>query len=157
MAEENYEEIQPKTFKFGGVGDYIKGTLTGVSKTTSPDIYKKYSHIYSVLADEGTFLGSTKNEKTGKSVINTEPTLITRGEQYTVFISDDKGVVIGKMKDIPVGGKFKIQFTELKPTDKGNDAKIIKVFAGKNADGSPLMNQEWLDAMKGGDEEYEAM
>ena len=154
---ENYEEIQPKTFKFGQVGDFIKGTLTDVSKTTSPDAYKKYSHIYSVLAEEGTFLGSSKNEKTGKYVLDKESTVINRGEQYTVFISDDKGVVLGKMKDISIGQKFKIQFTELKPTDKGNDAKIVKVFAGKNADGTPLMDQEYLDSKKTPEGDYEQM
>lgn len=149
MSEE-YKEIQPKTFKFGAVGDYIAGTLTAVSKTTSPDKWGKYSHIYSVLAEDGTFFGSTKNEKTGKFVLDTEPTVINKDEQYTVFINDDKGVVIGKMKDIKLGQKFKIQFTEIKPTDKGNDAKIVKVFAGP-------VNQEYLDSTKNPSDGYEKM
>ena len=66
--EENYEEIKSKNFKFGGIGDFIKGTLTDVNKTTSKDAYGKLSHIYSVKAEEGSFIGSTKNEKTGKHV-----------------------------------------------------------------------------------------
>lgn len=145
---DSYEEVQPKTFKFGGVGDFIQGTLTAVEKTTAPDAYGKLSHIYSVLAEQGSFIGSTKNEKTGKYVPDTEPTVITKGEQYTVFISNDKGVVLGKMKDVAIGQKFKMLFAELKPTTKGNDAKLIKVFAGKTAKGEPLMDQEWLDAQK---------
>lgn len=160
MSTENYEEVKPKNFKFGAVGDFIKGTLLSVSKTTSPDAYGKTSHIYSIKAEEGTYLGSTKNEKTGKYVQDKENTTVQKGEQYTLFISDDKGVVIGKMKDILLGQKFKIQFTELKPTSKGNDAKIIKVFIGKNADGSPLMDQEWLDSKKSSqdsDAAFEAM
>lgn len=148
--KDEYKEIQPKTFKFGAVGDYIAGTLTDVSKTSSPDKYGKTSHIYSVLADEGSFLGSTKNEKTGKYTLNAESTVIDKGEQYSIFISDDKGVVIGKMKDIKLGQKFKIQFTEIKPTTKGNDAKIIKVFSGP-------MNEEYVKSQITPSEGYEQM
>lgn len=148
--KDEYKEIQPKTFKFGAVGDYIAGTLTDVSKTSSPDAYGKKSHIYSVLADEGTFFGSTKNPKTGKFILNDDPTLIEKGEQYSIFISDDKGVVIGKMKDIKLGQKFKIQFTEIKPTTKGNDAKIIKVFSGP-------MNEEYVKSQITPSEGYEQM
>ncbi len=145
---DNYEEIKPKTFKFGGVGDFLKGTLTDVNKTTSPDSYGKLSHIYSVKAEEGSFYGSTKNEKTGKFVMDEKPTEVKKGEDYTFFMSDDKGVVIGKMKDIKIGQKFMIKFTELKPTNKGNDLKVINVFAGKDAQGLPLMDQEYLDSKK---------
>jgi len=142
---ETYDEVKSKTFKFGGVGDFIKGTLTDVTKTTTKDSYGKLSYIYSILAEEGTFFGSTKNEKTGKYVIDAEATIVKDGEDYNFFISEGKGVVIGAMKDVAIGQKFMIKFTDLKPTDKGNDAKIIKVFAGKTADGKPLMNKEWGD------------
>lgn len=140
MSDE-YKEIKAKNFKFGAVGDYMKGTLKGVSKTTTPDKWGKLSHIYSVLAEEGTFLGSTKNEKTGKSVQDTENTIVNAGEDYTIFVSDDKGVVIGAMKEIKTGQKFMIKFTETKPTTKGNDAKIIKVSAGP-------MNDEYIASLK---------
>ena len=141
---ESYDEVKSKTFKFGGVGDFIKGTLTGVTKTTTKDAYGKLSQIYSVLGEEGTYLDSQKNEKTGKYVVDSEPTIVEKGKDYNFFISEVKGVVIGAMKDVVIGQKFMIKFTDLKPTDKGNDAKIIKVFAGKTADGKPLMNKEWL-------------
>ncbi len=144
MENENYVEAKPKTFKFGAVGDFIKGTLLKVDKTSSPDAYGKYSHIYTVKAKEGTFLGSSKSEKTGKSVQDKEPTVIKQGEEYTLFISDDKGVVIGKMKDVKIGQKFMIKFDELKPTTKGNDAKIIKVFPAKDNHGNPFMDEEWV-------------
>jgi len=147
---ENYEEVKSKNFKFGAPGDYLIGTFLEVTKTTSPDSYGKLSHIYRVKAKEGKFYGSTKNEKTKKWVMDTEQTVVGEGEDYTFFISDDKGVVIGKMKDIVHGQKFKILFEETKPTTKGNDAKIIKVFAGKNADGTPLMDQVYLDSKKEG-------
>lgn len=143
--EEQYIESKPKTFKFGAPGDYIKGTLTAVSKTNSPDAYGKLSHIYSVKAKEGAFYGSTKNEKTKKYVTDTDQTIIKDGEDYTVFISEDKGVVIGKMKDIRIGQKFMIKFEEVKPTTKGNDAKIIKVFpAVLDNHGTPAMDEEFM-------------
>lgn len=139
--KDEFSEIKSKTFKFGVPGDYLIGTLTGVDKTTSPDSYGKLSHIYSVKAHEGKFYGSTKNEKTKKWVLDEEQTVINPGEDYSFFISNDKGAVIGKMKELAIGQRFKIVFEESKPTTKGNDAKIIKVFAGK-------MDQEWLDSKK---------
>lgn len=144
----NYEEIKAKTFKFGAVGDFIKGTLTKVSKTTSPDSYGKLSHIYSVKAEEGSFFGSTKNPATGKFEMDKEQTKISEGEDFTVFISEDKGVVISSMKDIKLGQKFMIKFAELKPTTKGQDAKVLKVFSGKDAHGNPEMDTEWVEANK---------
>lgn len=147
---ESYEEIKAKTFKFSSVGDFLKGTLTDVNKTTSPDAYGKLSHIYSVKAEEGSFYNTTKNEKTGKHIIDENPTIVNKGEDFTFFISNDRGVVLSSMKDIKIGQKFMIKFTELKPTTKGNDAKIIKVFAGKDAQGLPLMDQEYLDSKKEG-------
>ena len=153
--EDNYEEIKAKNFKFGAVGDFLVGTLVDVSKTTSPDKYNKLSHIYKVKTKEGSFYDSTKNEKTGKFKIDEQPTIVEAGEDYVFFVSNDKGTVISKMKDVIIGQKFKIQFTETKPTTKGNDAKIIKIFAGKNPDGSPLMDQEYLDSQKSGLDEFD--
>jgi len=144
MSETSYEEIKAKNFKFGGVGDFLKGTLTGVTKTTAKDSYGKLSYIYSVKSEEGSFLGSTKSEKTGKYVIDKDTTTVNPGEDYNIFVSEDKGVVIGAMKDIKIGQKFMIKFVESKPTSKGNDVKIIKVFAGKDAQGLPVMNEEWI-------------
>lgn len=146
--EENYEEIKAKNFKFAAIGDYLKGTLLDVTKTTSPDKYGKLSYIYKVKVAEGTFYDSTKNEKTGKFEINKEPTVLNAGEEYVFFVATDKGVLIGAMKDVKIGQKFMAKFTELKPTTKGEDAKIIKVFGGKTSDGKPLMDEVWVEANK---------
>lgn len=158
MSEE-YIESKPKTFKFGAPGDFIKGTLTGITKTSTPDQYGKLSYIYSVKAKEGSFYGSTKNEKTKKWVMDTEQTIINDGEEYTVFIPEDKQVIIGKMKDIRIGQKFMIKFDEVKPTTKGNDAKIIKVFPAylDSNKTQPAMDQEWIDSTKTVEEKFEEM
>jgi len=144
MSEENYEEIKAKSFKFGVEGDHMVGTLLDVSKTNSPDAYGKLSHIYKVKAKSGSFFGSTKNEKTKKFILDSKPTIVNEGEEYVFFVSNEKGAVIGAMKDVQVGQKFKVLFAEEKPTTKGNAAKIIKIFAGKNKDGGPLMDEEYL-------------
>lgn len=147
-VEDEYVEVKLKLFKFGVPGDYLVGTLVEVTKTTSADAYGKLSHIYRVFTKEGKFFGSTKNEKTKKYVLDTEQTVVNPGEDYMIFISNDKGAVLGKMGDIKVGQNFKIVFEEEKPTSKGNPAKIIKVFAGKT-------NQEWIDAQKSGLDEFD--
>lgn len=146
--EDEYAEVKSKTFKFGAPGDYLIGTLVEVNKTTSPDAYGKMSHIYRVFTKDGKFYGSTKNEKTKKWNLDEVQTVVNPGEDFTFFIANDKGAVIGKMKDIKVGQNFKIVFEESKPTSKGNDAKIIKVFAGK-------MNEEWINAQKSGLDEFD--
>ena len=141
--EERYEESKPKTFKFGAVGDFLKGTLLKIDRTTKPDTYGKLSYIYTVKSKEGLFYGSAKNEKTGKYILDNEQTTINDGEEYSVFLNVES-IAAAKMKDGRAGQKFMIKFDELKPTDKGNDAKIIKVFWGKTADGAPLMDDQWL-------------
>lgn len=149
MNDQEFSEVKSKTFKFGVPGDFLIGTLIEVSKTTSPDSYGKLSHIYRVKTQEGKFYGSTKNEKTKKWVLDEEQTIVGPDEDYTFFISNDKGAVIGKMKDIAIGQRFKILFEESKPTTKGNDAKIIKVFAGK-------IDQAYLDSKKEGIDEFDS-
>lgn len=144
-----FNEIKSKNFKFGAPGDYLVGTFLDVTKTTSPDSYGKLSHIYRVKAAEGRFYGSTKNEKTKKWVMDTEQTVVNAGEDYTFFVSEDKGVLIGKMKDIKKGQRFKIVFEETKPTTKGNDAKIIKIFAGN-------MDPDYVDPSKTGIDEFDS-
>lgn len=146
--EERYDEIKAKNFKFGAVGDFLKGTLLGVEKTTQADAYGKHSYIYKVKAKEGSFYGSTKNAGTGKFVMDTVPTAVLDGEEYVFFVATDKGVTIDAMKDVKIGQRFMIKFTELKATTKGNDAKIIKVYAGKDADGKPLMDEAWVEENK---------
>jgi len=143
MTKTEYNEAESNNFNFGVVGDYIQGTLIEVNQTSKPDNYGNLSHIYIVKAEEGNFHGSTKNEKTGKYTINDSPTVVEANEELNVWINNSKGVVIGQMKKIQVGQKFKIEFTESKPTDKGNDAKIIKVYPG-TVDGQPSMDEEWV-------------
>jgi hypothetical protein len=140
---ESYDEVKAKSFSFGAVGDTFTGTMLGVTKTTSADKYGKYSNIYRIKMKEGAFFDSTKNEKTGKYKLDDKQTIITAGEEYSLFVNLDKDVLIGMLNGIKKGQKFKATFVESKPTTKGNDAKIIKVFAGKDAQGNPLMDETY--------------
>jgi len=151
MTSENYNEAKSQTVKFNEVGDFIKGTLTGVDKMTKVDQYGKLSTIYTIKAKEGKFLGSTKNEKTGKSTLDKEATIVKDGEEYTMFLT---GISVGIMKKVQIGQKFMIKLTELKPTDKGNDAKIKKIFPATDEAGKPVMDAEWIKEQK--DDEFES-
>lgn len=150
---ENYKEVKSKNFRFGKIGDFLKGTLLEVYKMPKPDRFNKIATIYRVRAKEGTFLGSTKDETTGKFVDDKEQTIIEEGEEYTFFAT---GVLVGQMKSVKLGQKFMVKFTDLKPSTKGNDAKIKKVFAATDDHGQPIMDEEWLKEQTNIDAEAEA-
>ncbi len=135
------QEVKTNVVKFNEVGDYITGTLTKVSKMTKPDQYNKLSSVYTVKAKEGKFLGSSKNPKTGKTVLDTDATVINEGEEWTIFAT---GVFEQRLKSIKIGQIFMAKFTEIKPSDKGNDAKIKTVFPAKNSKGEVVMDTDWI-------------
>jgi len=149
MSEENYVEARLNIVKFNEVGDFVKGTLTDVMQQTTPDIYGKLSTMYTVKVKEGSFLGSAKNPKTGKIDLDKEKTVCGEGEDWTFFAN---GIVVQKMKSVRLGQKFMIKFTELKPTTKGNDAKIKVVYPAVDGHGAPVMDEEWLKENKRGEE-----
>lgn len=141
MSEENYVEARLNIVKFNEVGDYVKGTLVGVTQQTTPDIYGKLSTMYTVKVKTGEFLGSAKNPKTGKIDLDKEKTVLDEGSEWTFFAN---GIVVQKMKSVKLGQKFMIKFTELKPTTKGNDAKIKVVYPAVDGHDKPVMDEEWL-------------
>lgn len=145
MSEENYVEAKLQTVKFNEIGDFVKGTLTGVMTQTTPDIYGKLSTMYNVKVKEGEFLGSAKNPKTGKIDLDKERTKLEEGSDWTFFAN---GIVVQKMKSVRLGQKFMIKFTELKPTTKGNDAKIKVVYPAVDGHGVPVMDEEWLKSQE---------
>lgn len=136
--------VSTNTVKFNEVGDYITGTLIQISKTTKPDNYNKLSTIFTIKAKDGKFLGSSKNPKTGKSVLDSAPTIIKEGEEWTLF-STIGGVLDNRLKAIKIGQIFKVQFTEIKPSTKGNDAKIKTVYPALNSKGEMIMDTAWIE------------
>lgn len=140
-----YNEVKNQTVKFNQIGDYVAGTLIEFISGSKPDKYGKINNIYRILADEGEFLGSTKNEKTGKSVLDKEVTKIKAGEEWTIFAS---GVLAGQLKRVKIGMKFMVKLTEFKPSDKGNDIKVKKVYIDTDKDDNPIYNTEWIESQK---------
>lgn len=140
-----FVESKPNTMKFNKLGDYIQGTLTEIGETTSPDSYGKLSMIYSVKADKGQFLGSHLNEDTGKYELDKDMTTINEGDEYVVFIDKYKKPLVGAMKKIVPGQKFLMKLVEIRKTDKGNPAKIIKAMPGRTPDGKPAMDESWAE------------
>jgi hypothetical protein len=131
------------TVKFNQVGDFILGTLISVTAMSKPDKYGKYSNVYTILTREGKFLGTTKNPKTGKQDLDKEETLIKADEEWTVF-AERKSVFDTRLKSIKIGQFLKVELTEIKPSTKGNDAKIKTVFPGLDKKGNVVMNDKWI-------------
>jgi hypothetical protein len=143
---ENYDrEVTSQIIKFNCVGDFLKGTLTNVQKMEKVDKWGKINTVYTVKSKEGLFHDSRKNEATGKSDVDAKPTAIGEGEEWTIFAY---GVTAGLMSKIKIGQKFMIKFVELKPSTKGQDAKIKKVFPAMDENGLPIIDTAWIESQK---------
>lgn len=152
MQNTSFVDVKSNNMKFNKLNDFIVGTLINVNKTTQKDIYGKYAYIFTIKADDGEFLGTTKNEQTNKHDLDKETTKIEPGEEYAWFVSDDRGPLLQAMNKVKIGQKLRAYLAEFKPTQKGNPTKIIKVQPGfiKNKDGSmePSMDKEFLESLK---------
>jgi len=137
--EEN--EVQSNWAKFNvPLEDKIFGTLISKKQTKSnlPGSEGKLVNVYDIKADEGLF--HVLDEK--KKVVP-EAVKINANEIYSV---GGTVVIDRQMTNIQVGQKIGLKFIEEKPSKtKGfAPAKIIKVYAPKNEDGTPQMDEEFL-------------
>lgn len=119
---DSYEEVRSNWVKFNKQDDYIKGTLIDIFVPDALDQYGKKNRTYIMKGIEGKFFGNDENK-----VVDSSPTSIEPGEIYRV---GSKPQVDAQMTKIQLGQKVMFKLTELRPTKKGNPAKIIKVFAG---------------------------
>lgn len=127
-------EVRSSWIKWGKIGDKIAGTLVSVRQMESqlPGKKGEMVNIYEILASGGEF--HDINDK----VIAEEATVIEEGQLWLV------GGGLGldnAMRNIKLGQKIGIKFTEEKPTKtKGfNPTKVKKVYS------TGEMNQKWLD------------
>ena len=135
------ENIIPSNWVSWGtpVEDKIFGTLIRKFKTTSNyDGKEKTVENYELKADFGSYhkLDDKKNP--------VEPAIeVVANEFYNIGGKDS---IEKQMRNIKVGQKIGFKFIEETPSKvKGHaPAKIIKVFAPKNDDGSFKMDEEWL-------------
>lgn len=136
-------EVSGNTVDWGKVGDFMVGTF--VKARHGVDTQYGENSIYEFYCEKGSF------HKVTDKVAADEPTVIHKGESWSVWGRND--LFNGQMNSLKPGQVVKLSFTEEQKSTKGNPAKIIKIFAPKNNDGSVVMNQEWLEAQSvtGGD------
>ena len=131
-------EVSGNTVDWGKVGDVMVGTF--VKARHNVETVHGENSIYEFFTEKGTF-----HKKDGSQVT------IVKGESWSVWGRND--MFNGQMNSLKPGQVVKLTYTEERPSKQGNPAKIIKIFAPKNNDGSVVMNQVWLDAQSvtGGD------
>mgnify|MGYP003394532847 CR=1 FL=1 len=130
--------------------DKIMGTLVSKKQivSTLPDANGKKVWVYELKGDEGSY--HTLDEK--KKVV--EPAVdVGAGSFYSV---GGTKVIDQGMQNILIGQKVGLKFIEeVASKTKGfAPAKIVKVYAPKGEDGSPLMDDEFLQQRAV--EEYDA-
>jgi len=135
-------EMSAQTVDWGKIGDFVAGTF--VKARHGIETQYGTNSIYEILAEKGQFHKLTKKVAAG------EPTIINKGEAWSVWGRND--IFNSMLNSLKVGQVVKISFTETASTKMG-EAKIIKIYAPKNNDGSVVLNQEWIDqqSVVGGD------
>lgn len=108
------EAKQGEFFKFEKVGDAVQGTYIGKTSGKS----KFSDQIIYILQD-------------------------TNGKVWNIGFAVDKKVVHEKMKGILFGQIVGFRFDEERPSDKGNAAKIIRIYAD-----SKFIDRAWLATQK---------
>lgn len=123
--DEGFEEVKPNNVTFYKVDDYIKGTYIDKYTPKEPDQYGNIKPAYSLKAEEGKI-----HDADGKEI------KIKDGEIWRVW--GGKAAIDNAMKQVKMGQKVIVELVELRPTKKGNPAKIMKVKAGP-------MDDVWLE------------
>ena len=118
MENENiniFDEAKPGTFfKFEKVGDAIQGTYIGKSKGKS----KFNDQIIYIIQDKS-------------------------GNVWNIGFPVNRGIVHERMNSILFGQIVGFRLDEMRPTDKGNDAKIIRIYADPK-----FIDKEWLKSQR---------
>lgn len=145
--EGNEVKIQYKTIKFGQVGDFVKGTLTGNTKQMKNELSAKgeMQTVFEVKVQAGSL------HLIHDKVVDAEPTVLVPGEFWSYITG--KPVMLDMLKGIKIGQIVGLRMTELKKSKKPgfNDTKIVKVYPGQmddtyqgesGADGQPNAGQD---------------
>ena len=129
-------EMSASTVDWGKVGDFMVGTFMKARHNVETQ-YGENS-IYDFYAEKGSF------HKITNKIPAATPTTINKGETWAVWGRND--LFNGQMNSLRPGQVVKLTFTEEQKSRKGNPAKIVKIYAPKNNDGTPVMNKEWIEA-----------
>jgi len=121
--------------------DKIFGTLVSKRqiKSNMPGKEGEIVNVYEIKASQET----TFHVLDEKKKLVEEPIIITPGDVYSV---GGTKVIDNQMRNIKIGQMIGLKFIEEQPSKtKGfAPAKIVKVFAPKNDDGSPKMDEAFL-------------
>lgn len=119
--------------------DKVVGTLIRVSETDSQFNPGEKVKIYELKADYGSF-----HELDDRKKLIDEPITIGEGEFWSV---GGKAGIDKQMANIKIGQKVGFKFVDEMPNKtKGfAPAKLIKVYAPKNDDGTPKMDLEFIE------------
>lgn len=139
-------EMKAMTLDWGKIGDHIIGTF--VSARHGVDTQFGKNSIYKILAERGQFHALEGKGRNAKPVEN--PTKINGGDLWDVWGRGD--IFNGQMNSLRPGQVVKLEYADDQETSMGV-AKIVKVYAPKNTDGTPRMNEKWLEEQNtvGGD------
>jgi len=128
-------EVKSQVVDWGKAEDFFVGTFVKAQHNIETE-YGKNS-MYQFIIEKGSF------HKLTKKVPAATPTALNKGELWGVWGRND--LFNGQMNSLRPGQVVKLTFAETRETSAG-EAKIIKIFAPKNNDGSVVLNQEWLDS-----------
>lgn len=136
-----FEEVKPQWMKWEKEGDMIEGVL--VEKIITEDSLSATpmdQEVYIIRKDNGEIWHVSGRSK-------------SKNQRGGVPLK-----VIFGMERIALGQVVRIAYTRtVKSTKKGtNDTKITTVYAGKKADGSPLLNMAVLNEYRGVSVEVDA-
>lgn len=120
--------------------DKILGTLVAKKKVKSTLQGKEGTDamVYELKGDEGSYHTLDERKKVVEPAVRVES-----GAFYSV---GGTVVIDRQMQNVRVGQKVGLKYIEEKPSKtKGfAPAKIVKVYTPKDADGNPLMDEEFL-------------
>lgn len=119
--EEKFEDAPSGWVNLNKPGDYVKATLLDIKTPTEVDQYGKIRRVFTLKVWEGEF-HPLKEDK-------------TLGEKVTLKAGDvmrftSKDAIDAQMTQTKLDQKIILRLAELKPTKKGNPAKIVKLQNG---------------------------
>ena len=151
MSEEYNEDdvMQSPWMRWGKVGDNLHGTLIRVFSKTQVSLktgQEEQVRVYEIKCDGGTY-----HQLDDKKMPIEPAIVISPGELYKVA---DHFTIHDVMKNVKLGQKLKIAFTEEKASQKKGNApmKIRKVYSKGTMDEAWLKEQE--EAMELGDQDF---
>lgn len=106
-------EVKPQSINWGKVGDHVFGVKAAQRDNVNTRFGK--NSIYSMKVNGGVFHQDDGSE------VQLKP-----GDMWDVWGRND--IFDAQLSRMQIGQKFGLKLVEIRPSTKGHDAKIIKVF-----------------------------